>query len=259
MKKNHENYKELILRLAKTDFKLRYHGSVLGYVWAILKPLLLFLILNFVFSSVFNFKNMGIPYYTLDLLTGLLIFSFFAEGTSAGIASLLSKSQLVTKIYVPRWTIVIASTLNALFVFGMNLIIMIGFFAYYGKAPSIESILMFIFYIMLLYALVVAIAFLLAPLFARFRDIGMIWEVLLSVLMYAAPIIYPLTLLPVHLQKLILFNPIAFIIHFAKQGLIANHFATGGQILLISLGVGVVLGISFMIFRKNERNVAEYL
>jgi ABC-2 type transport system permease protein len=255
----HENYKELVLRLAKTDFQLRYHGSVLGYIWAVLKPLLLFLVLNFVFSSVFNFKNIGIPYYTLELLTGLLLFNFFAEGTSSGISSLLTKSQLVTKIFVPRWTIVIASTINALFVFGMNMAIMIGFFVYYGKYPSVESIIIFGFYVLLLYFLIVSIALLLAPLFARFRDVGMIWEVIVSILMYASPIIYPLTLLPVHLQKIALFNPLAFIIHFAKQGVVSNHFADFGHILIMTTSIALSLGLSIFIFRKSSKRVAEYL
>ena len=82
----HENYKELIWMLAKTDFKLRYHGSVLGYLWAILNPLLIFTILNFVFSSVFA-KGAGIEHYTLQLLVSLIIFFFFQEGTKAGMGS----------------------------------------------------------------------------------------------------------------------------------------------------------------------------
>src|ERR1035437_759325 len=133
MIKSHENYRELVLRLAKTDFKLRYHSSILGYVWAILKPLLMFTILNFVFSTLFHLGGINNPYYPLELLTGLLLFNFFAEGTMTGMMSLVSKAQLVTKIYVPRWTIVLGSTMNALFIFGMNLIVLAVFFAIYHK------------------------------------------------------------------------------------------------------------------------------
>jgi len=255
----HENYKELVLRLAKTDFKLRYHGSVLGYVWAILKPLLFFTILNFVFSSVFNFKNSGTPLYSLELLTALLMFNFFAEGTSAGLASLISKAQLVTKIYVPRWTIVLASTLNSFFVFLANMIVLIGFFALYKKLPSFEGILFFIIYIICLYILILAFSFLFSPLYVRFRDLSMIWEVIVSMLMYAAPIVYPLSLIPIHLQKLALFNPLAFIIHFAKQGLISNHFATASQFIIMIASCIAIFIISVFVFRKSERKVAEYI
>ena len=95
MVKGHENYRELIWVLAKTDFKLRYHGSALGYAWALLKPLLMFAIMNFVFSSLFSARGAGSQYYSLQLLTSIVLWNFFSEGSSAGMAALLSKAQLV--------------------------------------------------------------------------------------------------------------------------------------------------------------------
>lgn len=257
MIKSHENYRELVLRLAKTDFKLRYHGSALGYIWAILRPLLMFTILNFVFSSIFNFRNSGTPYYPLELLTALLMFQFFSEGTIQGMNSLLSKAQLVTKIYVPRWTIILSSTINALFVFGMNLLVLIVFFVIYKVSPSLSAILIFLFYSLLLYALIVAFSFLTAPLFIRFRDLSMIWEVLLSVLLYASPIIYPLTFMPEHIQKIMLFNPLAFIIHFSKRGLIENYFTDISNILYMVVGVALIFAFSLFIYKRSEKHVAE--
>jgi lipopolysaccharide transport system permease protein len=259
MTPGHENYKELILRLAKTDFKLRYRGSVLGYVWAILRPLLLFTVLSFVFSSVFNFKNTGTPFYSLELITGLLLFQFFAEGTSAGMNALLSKAQLVTKIYVPRWTLVVSSTINSLFVFGMNLLVLVLFFVLYGKIPSIAGMLMFFMYVIFFYILILSFSFLTASLFVRFRDLSMIWDVLLSIIMYAAPIIYPLSIIPEHLQKILLINPVGFIIHFIKQALIFNHFASFVQIVFFMLGLGAFSAVSWYVFQKNEKKVAEYI
>lgn len=257
MIKSHENYKELVLRLAKTDFKLRYHGSVLGYVWAILKPLLMFTILNFVFSSIFNFRNSGTPNYPLELLTGLLMFQFFSEGTINGMNSLLAKAQLVTKIYVPRWTIILASTVNALFIFGMNLIVLAVFFFVYKVTPSFSGIIMFLVYSILLYALIVAFSFLTAPLFVRFRDLSMIWEVFLTVLLYASPIIYPLSMMPEKIQHIMLLNPLAFIIHFSKQGLITNYFTNAWNFGYLLIGVIGIFAISLLIYKKTEKKVAE--
>lgn len=259
MSNGHENYRELVLRLAKTDFKLRYHGSVLGYVWAVLKPLLLFTVLNFVFSSVFNFKNSGTPLYSLELLTALMMFQFFAEGTMAGMNSLMSKAQLVTKIYVPRWTLVVSSTINSLFVFGMNLIVIVLFFIGYGKTPSVGGVVMFLIYIIFLYIIILSFSFFTAPLFIRFRDLSMIWEVLLSVLMYAAPIVYPLTTMPENIQRILLINPVGFLIHFTKQGLIADRFATLSQIFFFTIGLILFAVISFVVFRKYEKKIAEYI
>lgn len=259
MVKNHENYRELVLRLAKTDFKLRYHGSTLGYVWAILKPLLLFIVLNFVFSSIFNFRNTGSPNYPLELLTALLMFQFFSEGTTNGMNALVAKAQLVTKIYVPRWTIILGSTVNSLFVFCMNLIVLAIFFIVYHVAPSFLGIIMFLIYSILLYVLIIAFSLLTAPLFVRFRDLSMIWEVLLVVLMYASPIVYPLIMMPINIQHIILFNPLAFIIHFSKQGLISNSFTNPWNFVYLLLGVTAVFVLSFLIFRKTEKKVAEYI
>jgi ABC-2 type transport system permease protein len=259
MIKSHENYKELVWRLAKTDFKLRYHGSVLGYVWVILKPLLMFTILNFVFSSIFNFRNSGTPYYPLELLTGLLLFQFFAEATTTGMTSLVTKAQLVTKIYVPRWTLILGSTMNALFIFGMNLVVLAFFFLLYGVTPTITGLIMFLIFAILLYILAVAFSFLAAPFYVRYRDLGNVWDVLLTVIMYASPIIYPLTILPEHLRQIILINPVAYIIHFSKQGLINNTFAAHGDFAALIIGMLVAVTLAFFVFRKNEKTVAELI
>jgi ABC-2 type transport system permease protein len=259
MIKSHENYKELVWRLAKTDFKLRYHGSVLGYVWVILKPLLMFTILNFVFSSIFNFRNSGTPDYPLELLTALLLFQFFSEATTTGMTSLVSKAQLVTKIYVPRWTIVLGSTMNALFIFCMNLIVLAFFFFLYHKIPTFSGVTVFVIYSILLYILAVAFSFLTSPLFVRFRDLGNIWEVLLSVLMYSSPIIYPLTMMPDKIQKLMLLNPLAFIIHFAKQGLINNRFTDLWNFFFLFIGMLFAVALAFFVFGRNQRRVAELI
>ena len=257
MARQHENYKELIWMLAKTDFKLRYQGSALGYLWALLKPLLMFTILNFVFSSIFNPRNTGTEYYSLQLLIGIILFNFFSEGTSAGMSSLLNKSQLVTKIYVPRWTIILASTVNAGMIFLMNLFIIILFFALYGFLPSFSAIAMFLLFSVLTYVLIVSFSLFTAPLFVKFRDLSLIWEVLISMLFYATPIIYSLQLMPIYIQRILLLNPMAFIIHFTKESLVNNHFADLWQNLTFILLVVLALILSMLTYRKMEPRIAE--
>ena len=118
---------------------------------------------------------------------------------------------------------------------------------------------MFLIYSTLLYALIVAFSLLTAPLFVRFRDLSMIWEVLLTVLMYASPIIYPLTMMPENIQKIMLFNPLAFIIHFSKRGIIESYFTNIWNFLFLILGIVVIFVVSFLIFRKTEKKIAEYI
>ena len=257
MAKKHENYWELVWALARTDFKLRYHGSVLGYVWALLKPLLTFLILNFVFSTIFNPRNSGIQHFSLQLLTSIMLFNFFSEGTMAGLNSLMSKASLVTKIYVPRWTIVIASTINASLIFAMNLIIIAVFFTWYGYWPGIPAILMFVYFIILTFILILSFSFIAAPLYVKFRDLSQIWEVLIQALFYGSPIVYPLQIIPVKLQRVLLANPIGYIIHFTKQALTEHHYAPLWQNAIFSIIIFALFFVSVLIFRKMEPKIAE--
>ncbi len=257
MSKAHENYRELIWMLAKTDFKLRYHGSVLGYLWALLKPLLTFAILNFVFSSIFNPRGTGNEYYSLQLLVAILMFSFFSEGTSAGMQSLLAKSQLVTKIYIPRWTIIFASTLNSALIYLMNLLVVIVFFAWKQFLPSPGAIALFIFSSILIYVIIITFSFFSAPLYVKFRDLAMIWEVLLQILFYATPVFYSLQLMPLYIQQILLINPMAFIIHFTKESLISNHYPELWQGLLFVLIIATAFGLSLLSYRKFAPRIAE--
>ncbi len=251
----HENYKELIWILAKTDFKLRYHGSFLGYVWVLLKPLSTFAILNFVFSFMFNGNNT----YSLQLLVGLMIFFFFSEGTSFGMTSLLSKAQLVTKIYVPRWIIILASTINAGLFFLINIIVIIFFFAINRFVPSFTSIIMFFIYSIFTYILILSFSLITAPLYVKFRDLSMIWEVLLLIIMYASPIIYPLSMIPAKYHSIILLNPLAFIVNFANEALINNEFALPWQYGTFFLIVMTGFVFSIFMYKKFIPKVAEEL
>ena len=255
--RRHENFTELIWMLAKTDFKLRYHGSVLGYLWALLKPLLTFAVLNFVFSSVFNPRSTGADTYSLQLLVSLMMFYFFSEGTSAGMQSLLSKAQLVTKIYVPRWTIILASTINATLIFLMNLLVIALFFALKGFMPSLAAIGMFLLFSAFIYVIVLSFALITAPLYVKFRDLSMIWDVLLMIILYASPIIYPLATLPAQYHQFVLLNPLAFIIHFTKESLVNNHFADPSQYVVFIAIVLSMFAFSIWSYRRLIPRVAE--
>lgn len=242
--------------LAKTDFKLRYQNSALGYVWAVLQPLLLFGVLNFVFSSVFN-RGGNIKHYTLQLLVSIILYTFFSEGTRAGMASLVSKYQLVTKIYVPRWTIIAASTLNSAMIFAMNLIVIAIFFAFKGFMPNIASIIMFFVFSLAVYAIVLGFALLTAPLYARYRDLLLIWEVITRALFYGTPIIYPLSTIPDKYHKILLLNPMAFVIHFNKEALFNDHFPDLWQSSIFIATIVIFFGIGIFFYKKLIPRVAE--
>jgi ABC-2 type transport system permease protein len=247
---------DLVWLMAKTDFKLRYQGSILGFLWALLKPLFLFGILYLVFS---NFFGQQTPYYSLQLLTGIFLWSFFAEGTSVGLMSLQNKAHLLTKIYFPRWIVVVASTFQSLLTLMINLLILLVVVLVSGVSISLWQIVLFGLYLLVLYGIVLGFSFFMAPFFLRFRDVNQIWEVLLMGGFYAAPIIYPLSALPSWLQPWMYLNPMTFLIEHVRGVLflgtvsrLDHHVMYFGVVLLVFL-----FGIWF--FRKYEKRVIELL
>ncbi len=244
--------------LAKTDFKLRYHNSFLGYIWAILKPLLMFCVLNFVFSSIFNLRNIG-QYYPLSLLVSLILFSFFDEASKTGMQSLIFKSDLVSKIYVPRWSIIMASTLHNALVFFANLFVVLIFFIWYRFLPTLNSVLLFFMFSVMIYLFVLSLSLITAPLFIKFRDLGLIWEVMVNILFYASPVFYPLQMLPEWIQRILLVNPVAFIIHFTKESMFNHHFAELWQLIVFFISNAIFFLLSIWAYQRLIPKAAENL
>jgi ABC-type polysaccharide/polyol phosphate export permease len=249
------NLWSIIWVLARTDFKLRYEGSILGFLWVILKPLGIFFVLNFVFMNIFK----GERTYSVGMFTGLILWNFFSEGTMTGMTSLVVKAHIVKKIYIPRWVIVIASTLNTLLNFSLNLVILALFYVAYGITPGVTYILVALFYCFLIYVIIVGFSLLTAPMFPRLRDLNQIWEVLLVAGFYSAPIIYPIDLLPRSVQTVLYLNPMTFIIVHVKALLINEQFLFIQHGLLFTFLVIVGFLVSTWIFRTTARRVAEYL
>src|SRR5881394_2372508 len=116
----------LLAELVRTDFKLRYQGSLLGYAWSLLRPLLLFLILYIVFVKFLKLGK-GIPHYPVSLLLGIVIWNFFSEMTSQSLTSIVGRGDLIRKIRIPRWIIVLSSSISALISLGLNLVVVVLF------------------------------------------------------------------------------------------------------------------------------------
>jgi len=249
------NY-DLIWELAKTDFKIRYNGSILGYLWALLKPLLIFLILNFIFSRVFS---TGVQNYSLNLLTGLIIWGYFTDSTKMGLTSIFTKSSLIAKINIPLSAIVIASTVHTTITFIINLSILASFFIWFHVYPSVWSVGIFIVYMLLLYILILGFTFLTAPLYIRYRDLDQIWEVLLTLGFYAAPIIYPLSFIPEKFRHWLWLNPTGYIIHYSKLALIDNELITLSNLIPVIFSILLFLIISIYIFNRYKNHIAEML
>ena len=250
------NYFQLFSILAWTDFKLRYHGSILGFLWALLKPILIFLILNFVFSNIFG---RGDPYFSVRLLLGIVLWNFFAEGTMMGMISLHSKAAIITKVKFPLWIVVVASIANIMLTFLINLGIFSVFLIIAKGIPSLTQVAVFLYYVVLITMVIMSFSFITSTLFIKLRDLNQVWEVLLIAGFYACPIIYPISVIPRNVQWVIFLNPMTFVIQYSKLVLIEGKFQNLTLHIIYTLIVVAVFLFGIWVFSRNAKKVPEHL
>ena len=249
------NNLHLLWVLAKTDFKMRYNGSVLGYLWALLKPLLMFGVL-YVFFAVLMRWDM--PNYRLYLFLGIMIWNFFSEGTMAGLNALLSKGDIIKKVYFPRILVVIASTLSAFMTLLLNIVIFLIFCLIEGF--SLHWMMMFLpIYLMLLYALVLGLSMMFSVLQVRYRDISQIWEVLLQAGFFLTPIFYPLTTVPEKFLFYMFLNPMTGIMQYSRLLMLDRQFPSVQGVSYLLIGIFIIFSLGWIVFKKLSPNIAEKL
>jgi homopolymeric O-antigen transport system permease protein len=241
--------------LVRTDFKTRYRPTIGGFVWALLKPLAMFVVLLAVFSLVFHSE----PQYRLNLIIGLFVWDFFAEATKVGLVSLQAKRFLLTKARFPTWILVVTSAANAtltLLVFGA---IILGFLAASGRPPSPPAVGLFALYLVHLLAIVLGFSLATSVLFLRYRDLNQVWDVVIQAGFFVAPIVYPLGVLPERIHAFIYLWPPTPIIQFSRLVLVEGVAPTARAHVLLSLGTLAILGAGALIHRWYGPRAAEYL
>ena len=222
----------LLRELVSTDFKLRYQGSVLGYFWSLLKPLFMFAVLYIVFG---HFLRVGetVEHFSIYLLLGIVMWSFFTEATNQGLASIINHGDLIRKINFPKYIIVISGSLSALINLGLNLVIIVVFMFINGVQLTWGALL-FPIYIVELYAFALSLAFFFSAAYVKYRDVSHIWEVILQGAFYATPILYPLSLVineaGTFIAQLLMLNPIAQIIQDSRHALITHQTTVMGDL-----------------------------
>jgi ABC-2 type transport system permease protein len=253
----------LVRELAITDFKLKYQGLALGYIWSLAKPLMLFAVLYFVFTRLIRLGD-AIPHYAIYLLLGVVLWSYFLESTLVAMVSVVDRGDLIRKVYFPRLVIPIATSLSSLITLGLNLVVVFAFIAFTGVGfrPALP---LFALLLIELYVLSLGCSLLLAALYVRFRDIRPIWEVGLQLLFYASPIIYPLTIVPKRFAGIMSMSPIAQIIEDSRKVLITPQALSTGDLvswplaLLPYLIPPIVLVAGYWYFESAAAKFAEEL
>jgi ABC-2 type transport system permease protein len=258
---------DLLWLMAVTEFKRVYFGTVLGYLWSLIRPLMLFGTLLFVFTQVFRVGSDEVEHYAVLLLLGIVLFTFFQESTTIAVTSVVAQEGVVRKTQFPRLVIPVSTVITGVFNLGLNLIIVLAFIFAFGVDPT-WTWLLFPFLVAALFLLTVAVGMALSVLYVRFRDVAIIWAVLTQMLFYATPILYPVTFKGSEtFERLMMVNPLAVIIEQVRvwvlnesQAPTAVEAANGwlGLLPAAAIFVGVCL-FGIWMFNREAPRIAEDL
>lgn len=253
---------ELLYVIGVNDFKKTYFNTVLGYLWSLARPLMLFAVLLTVFTTIVRFQ---IPHYAVLLLMNIVLFGFFQEATVMAIGSVVAQEGVVRKTQFPRLVIPLSVVLTSFFNLVMNLIVVLAFLIGFGVTPR-WTWLLFPVVLVLLIALTVPVAMIVSALYPRFRDVSIIWTVLSTALFYASPIFYTIQIVAVHhhtVSEILRVNPITPILGLAREWMIGGYDPFTGSLLiglLAPVAVLVVLWVlAVWVFNREAPRIAEQL
>ncbi len=258
---------DLLWLTAATEFKRVYFGTVLGYLWSLIRPLMLFAVLLFVFTKVFKVGSEEVEHYPVFLLMGIVLFTFFQESTTSAVTSVVTQEGVVRKTQFPRLVIPLATVLTGAFNLCLNLVVVMVFVLAYGIDPT-WTWLLFPFAFLALFVFTAALSMALSVLYVRFRDVAIIWVVVSQVLFYGTPILYPVTAFHNRTYEfLLMINPIAVIFEQVRVWVLAeptapNAIEAAGGALHLLPALAIYLGacaFGVWIFNRDAPRIAEQL
>ncbi|MGE3959821.1 MAG: ABC transporter permease [Vicinamibacterales bacterium] len=245
----------LVWTLIRTDFKARYHGTLGGFVWALLKPAAMFIVLMTVFSLVFPDNAT----YKLDLLIGLFLYDFFAETTKTGITALHARGYLLTKARFPSWILVVTALSNPLLTVSVFCVAVLTFLVMTGTPPAFASVLALLAYVAAMGLIAVGIALGGSVLFLRYRDLNQVWDVITQAGFFVAPVIYPIGVIPERFHFYLYLWPPTAVIEFARAAIVDRRLPSlAGHADLGLLTLAILAG-GAAVYRWLAPRAAEYL
>jgi len=247
-------YRELIRNLTVVDLKNRYQNTALGFFWSLLSPFLLAMVLYFVFSHLFSSEEN----FAINLLVGIMAWRFFANGTSSSLGAIVGKANLVTKVYIPRQILALSNALANVISSLLEFIVLLPIiFVLLGHLPV--TVLLFPLIHIVYFWFIFGAGLLLSSLYVYFRDINQIWDVLVTVLFFCSPIIYPLTRVPDYLMPYYRLNPVTLFIGMYRDVMVAGNLPSLFSIgVVIGFAIAAYLVGSF-VFNKLQRRFAEVM
>jgi len=254
--KGYDHIAGSVWTLIRTDFKVRYHGTWGGFIWALLKPVSMFLVLLGVFSFIFASND---PHYKLNLILGVFLWEFFSEGTKVGLVSLYAKGYLLTKTRFPRWIVVVTSSSNAV----ITLIVFTTTFLFYlgvtGRFPSPLRLILFLAYAIQMWAIIIGFSLATSVLYLRYRDLNHLWDAITQAGFFVAPIVFPLSMMPANLHVYLYIWPPTPVIQFAKQVLIEGTLPSLAANLYLLGVTSSIFVVGAAVFRRHAPRAVEHL
>ncbi len=247
-------YRELISAFTMRDVKLRYKQTGLGIAWAVLQPLLTMVIFTIIFGGLAKIPSDGVP-YPLFFLAAYLPWALFSEGLTRSTTTMVTNSNIMTKVYFPRLIMPLSSIISPLVDFGVSFIILIAMMVYYGYAPTINIIFLPVFLLLAL-ATSLGVGLWLSALNVKYRDFQYTVPFIIQIGMYASPVVYASSLVPASVRVWYGLNPMAGVIDGFRWALLGT--GTPSAMVLVSVGMVIVLLISGMFyFRRMEQYYAD--
>lgn len=249
-------FDELLKQLVIRDIKLKYRRSYLGYLWSILNPLMLMMVLVIVFSNLFRFD---IPNFPLYLLCGQIIFNFMSEATNMAVGSIIGNAALIKKTYVPKYIFTVSrvgsSLVNLIFSLGALLFVMI-----FTQADFSWNLLYFPVIILQVYIFSLGLGLWLAALTVFFRDIQYLWGVFVTMWMYLTPLFYPVSIIPAEYQSLYQnANPMYWYIAQFRDIVLYTKIPDLNSIFMGFLTALIVLVLGAWYFNKKQDEFILYI
>jgi lipopolysaccharide transport system permease protein len=250
-------YGDLLYTLSVHRISVRYKQTVLGVAWAVLQPLLLMVIFTVVFSKLARMPSEGAP-YALFAYTALMPWTMFSSAVTNGTNSLVSHTQLITKVYFPREILPLTYLVAALFDMAISFVVLFGLLAYYGVPLTIQAANV-IPLVGLLSAWILAVSLVFAAVQVRVRDIGVALPVIVQLWMFASPVVYPLRVVPARWRLLYELNPMAGIIDAFRSVLLQGRQPEAEPLRIALLVTIVALPLAYVFFKRAEATMADVI
>ncbi len=250
-----QRYLDIVIVLAKKDFKLRYRNSVLGFLWSLLNPLAYMVILTVVFSLLLR---SNIPNFPSFILMALLIWRFFQVSTSQSLYSIVGNPSLVSSVYLPRILIVLSSNVANLFGSSIEFIVLLPLLFLLGVHPDIHAFFLPLI-VLMEFALIFGISLLLASLNLKYRDVSQIWDIALQLGFFLSPIVYDESSVPSRYKFLYSLNPITRLIEATRGLFLQQQLPSGYDLFLILSATGLILLVGLAVFQHLQITFAEEL